>query len=235
MAKPYGASDIAHTSESLFKEVRVPPHNIFTGVELMIFDNTIIITKDNGFRDYTVITIKNKFFVELLKSMYDFIWERSSTYYGPNNKFPRLKLNGQDISAMGIGTWGVGGYMFKNKYTSEFQEIDALRYSIGQGLNYIDFCLDYSQGESIKTTAKAIKDYPRESLFINGKFTNMHKARNIKDVKELERQVDEYLEILDTHYLDSFMIHSPALAKEMGFEEMFKELDRLVDSGKSNL
>lgn len=127
-------------------------------------------------------------------------------------------LSPKSISPIGIGTWGIGGYMEHDSANDDATQIKALRYTLEKGINYIDTATMYGGGYSLKLIRQAIKDTDQHSLFINAKITG-----EITKPEEIQRQVDFYLKKLDLEYLDSIMLHAPwhsIIPLEATFEAM---------------
>ncbi len=136
--------------------------------------------------------------------------------------------NGKEISKIGIGTWTI-------KKDNMQKEIDALKYYVDMGVNYIDVVLAYDSGETLDVISNFLKKVKREDIFVNAFIT--HGCKNIEDV---ETQVKIYLAKLQTNYLDCVTLHSPAV---LGFEfEKYvdeilrlKEKYNILNIGYSNL
>ncbi len=69
--------NIMTRSKKYLKEVRLIPHDYTDKNSIRIWDDSAFILSydDNG--DFIVLTIKDKYIVTLLKSMYDYIWNQS--------------------------------------------------------------------------------------------------------------------------------------------------------------
>ena len=62
------------------KEIRIIPSELEDKNSFRIWDDTINIVSYDDKGDFIVITIKDKFVTQLMKTMYDFIWRRSRVY-----------------------------------------------------------------------------------------------------------------------------------------------------------
>jgi len=226
----YVFDDIEFTSEKLQKEVRITPWELKSSDNLRIFDDTVQINVFDSKGEVTVYSIEDKFVADLLKEMFDFIWERSSIYYG-KTKLPTKKLGNSTVATLGIGSWGIGGYWLKNPYNDDQNDIQQLQHSISKGENYIDASLCYAENHSVDLIAKAIKHYPRKDLYINAKLTYQNGKEFPQTTKDIDRQVQTYLHKLNTTYLDSLMIHSPKHTFPLGMKKTMSHLDALVDKG----
>lgn len=133
----------------------------------------------------------------------------------------------KDLSKFGIGTFGVGGMMERDDSLEDRGQVRALRYSIENGLNYLDTSFLYAEGHANEIIKKALRDFDRNKIFINAKLGD------VKNISEVERQLDEYLSFFSFDYVDSFQIHSPSRIKSVGIKKVSEEIVRLVEKGKT--
>lgn len=73
-------SSIMKTSPSLLKEIRLMPKDIIDFNAFRIAGDTTHITSFDEKKDYIVIIITDKFVTELMKNLFDFVWNRSELY-----------------------------------------------------------------------------------------------------------------------------------------------------------
>lgn len=73
-------SSVMKTSSKLLKEIRLMPKDIIDFNAFRIAGDTTHITSFDEKKDYVVITIKDKFVTELMKNLFDFVWNRSELY-----------------------------------------------------------------------------------------------------------------------------------------------------------
>ena len=118
-----------------------------------------------------------------------------------------------------IGTWKIDYEHFEN-------DIDALVYSHNKGENYLSLYMLYNNGEVVKQMRKFLDKIDREKVFIN-----VNLEPTIKEIEDIEKQLDEYLKILDIKYVDNLQIHG-SFVSEIPLVEVYKEIKRLVDIGK---
>src|SRR3989338_6141549 len=78
-------------------------------------------------------------------------------------------INKQQLSKIGIGTWGIGGFMEADPQNDDQKQIDALVYSISKGINYVETVYMYAKGKAVDLLSKAVKKSKinREKIFIN--------------------------------------------------------------------
>ena len=111
-------------------------------------------------------------------------------------------INKKDLFPIGIGTWGIGGFM-EPVYGNEEKEIDAIRYSIKKGQNHIDTAEMYGNGHAEEIVGQAIKGLNREKLFIASK---VH--RNYTKGKDVLKSTERILKRLQIKYLNMLYLHS---------------------------
>lgn len=219
--------DLMKTSQSMMKELRILPSEIDKGNYLKIWDDYIeIMDFDENLGEYTVITIKDELVAKMLKTMYDFIWERSPIFYG-EQVLPVRKIGDTTVPVMGVGTWGVGGYATKNPFTREVEEVDQLRYALGNGIAYIDTSHFYASQYSLPLIRKAIANFPRETYFVCVKLGYPGTSK-----KQLFDQCVDHLEKLGLDYADMVQIHSP-LSIDIPVREAVEAMNELIEMGKA--
>ena len=100
---------------------------------------------------------------------------------------------------------------------------NLLKAVISAGVNCIDTAEFYGNGNNELMVGKAIKDFERDSLFINTKLRVT--ANDTKD--DILARAQKCLERLDTSYLDGFMLwnaDSVKLLRNDAFHQAFKQL-----------
>jgi len=125
----------------------------------------------------------------------------------------------EDISKIGIGTW-------KINYENFDEDLDALIHSYKKGENYLSLYMMYNDGEVVKQMKRFLDKIDREKVFINANL-----EPSIEKVEDVEKQLDEYLEILNIEYVDSLQVHDPFVSK-IPLLDTYKEIKRLVEKGK---
>jgi len=95
-------------------------------------------------------------------------------------------VNKKDLSKIGIGTWGIGGFADINPDNNDEKQIEALKYMLDSGFNFVEVNLWYSKGKSVELLAEALRrsNKKREDIFIcqavyikNGDFETAKRER----------------------------------------------------------
>ncbi|HEX8524240.1 MAG TPA: aldo/keto reductase [Tepidisphaeraceae bacterium] len=105
-----------------------------------------------------------------------------------------LGRTGLKISRLGIGTGSMGGHSQVELGQDNFNKL--IRYAFDQGITYIDCAQNYQTFEWI---AGAIKDLPREKLFIQSKVPGQP--------KDILATIDRHRSVFKTDYIDSLLVH----------------------------
>jgi diketogulonate reductase-like aldo/keto reductase len=139
------------------------------------------------------------------------------------NVFKDLKVIGEDkVTAIGMGTWGIGGYETPD-YSNDNESIEALRYGLELGINLIDTAEFYGAGHSEEIVGKAIKEYERESIFIISKVWPSHFR-----YKDVLKAAKNSVKRLNT-YIDLYLLHWPN--PDVPLSETMRAMEELVDEG----
>lgn len=136
-------------------------------------------------------------------------------------------INKKDFSKFGVGTFGIGGMMERDLSLSDNPQVEAIHYSLEKGLNYLDTSFLYAEGYANVLIKKALIGINRDKIFVNAKLGN------VESVKDVEKQLDEYLSFFGFDYIDSFQIHAPSRIKTVGIEKVSEEIMKLIDKNKA--
>lgn len=128
------------------------------------------------------------------------------------------------MPVLGAGTWGMGGKMEKDT-SRDKENIIALKTAISLGITHIDTAELYGKGHAEKLVSQAIRDFPRESLFITTKVKGQNLGR-----EDLLTAAERSLKRLETPYIDLYLIHwsNP----NVPLKETMEAMDSLVEEGK---
>ncbi len=134
-----------------------------------------------------------------------------------------------DISKIGIGTWGIGGFAEPDPANDDARDITGLQHWFAKGANYMEIPLFYARGKTAKLAAQAITaaGTPRESLFIT---LTVYRHR-VPDAQGIHQDFQHFCDLFQTNYADSLQITMGG-ALEWGVEQTFAILDDLLQANK---
>jgi predicted aldo/keto reductase-like oxidoreductase len=101
---------------------------------------------------------------------------------------------GEKVSAIGLGGHHIGRPKDAN------DGIQIIRSAIDRGINFMDNCWDYHDGESERRMGLALRDGYRQKVFLMTKFDGRTKAATAQ-------QLDESLQRLQTDHIDLLQYH----------------------------
>lgn len=151
-------------------------------------------------------------------------------------KYKKNERTGLNLSAIALGTWGIGGAGWGD--VKDEESIETIRYMIERGVNVIDTAPVYGLGHSEEIVGKALEGL-RDKVFLiskcgitRKKATGFGKDGPVRDSSPemIFRQVEESLERLKTDHLDCLLIHWPDV--NTPFAETAKALRKLKEQGK---
>lgn len=106
-----------------------------------------------------------------------------------------LGSTGEKVSAIGVGGWHLS-----LKHVDETLSLRVVREAIDRGVNFMDNCWDYGEGESERRMGTALKDGYRDRAFLMTKIDGRTKQAAAK-------QLDESLKRLKVDYVDLAQHH----------------------------
>jgi diketogulonate reductase-like aldo/keto reductase len=136
----------------------------------------------------------------------------------------RPLFDGNKIPVLGLGTWAIGG-KWEPDYSKDNQELEAIENALNLGYRHIDTAEAYGIGHTEELVGKAIKNFPRKSLFITTKVV----GENLR-YQNVRKACEGSLKRLGINYIDLYLIHWPNFS--IPLEETFKALNELVYEGK---
>lgn len=147
-----------------------------------------------------------------------------------------VKRLGIKVSALAVGTWGVGGAGWGEVNDSE--SIEAIRYMLDNGVNLVDTAPVYGLGHSEEIVGEAIKGYRDKIILVSKcgitrkKATGFGKDAPVRDSSKemIIRQAEDSLQRIGTDYLDVLLIHWPDV--NTPFEDTVEGLEQLKKDGK---
>jgi len=105
-----------------------------------------------------------------------------------------LGRTGVMCSAIGLGGWHIG------TQSSEQDSISIVRKALDSGINFLDNCWDYNNGESEVRMGKALRDGYRQKAFLMTKIDGRTK-------QAAAQQLDQSLQRLQTDHIDLLQFH----------------------------
>jgi aryl-alcohol dehydrogenase-like predicted oxidoreductase len=105
-----------------------------------------------------------------------------------------LGKTGEKVSILGLGGYHIG------KQKEEQESIHIIRSAIDSGINFMDNCWDYNNGQSEIRMGKALQDGYRQKVFLMTKIDG-------RDKKSAEKQINESLKRLQTDHIDLMQHH----------------------------
>jgi len=152
-------------------------------------------------------------------------------------RYKYFKNAGADISAITVGTWGIGGANSAGLSwgpINDEESIEAIHTMIDNGVNIIDTAPVYGEGHSEKVVGKALKGI-RNKVFVSTKFGTYISHYNFKSVRDSRydtviKECDNSLKNLQTDYIDFYIMHWPDVNTPI--EETMAAVTKLQKDGK---
>lgn len=107
-----------------------------------------------------------------------------------------------EISKIGLGTWGLGGNVVAYPDNDDENDISAIQYALAHGINHIDTSESYSGGKSEILIGRAIKSFDRDQIIIATKVREWN-----LNYENLISSCYKSLTRLDTPYIDLYYVH----------------------------
>lgn len=151
-------------------------------------------------------------------------------------KYKKVERLGIEVSAIALGTWGIGAAGWGD--VKDEESIETIRYMVERGVNVIDTAPVYGLGHSEMIVGKALEGI-RDKVFLvskcgitRKKATGFGKDGPVRDSSPemILKQVDESLERLKADHLDLLLIHWPDV--NTPFEKTAQALEQLKAEGK---
>jgi aryl-alcohol dehydrogenase-like predicted oxidoreductase len=151
-----------------------------------------------------------------------------------------LGTTDMEITRVGFGSWALGGGDWVSSWgdQSDQKSIEAIRYTVESGANWIDTAAVYGLGHSEEIVAEAVRPYSdddRPLVFTKGGMVWNPDDRRRSSSRQgaelvLRRQVDDSLRRLGTDRIDLYFMHWPA--DDTGVEDYWQTLLALKEEGK---
>jgi len=135
----------------------------------------------------------------------------------------KLLYGNVKIPVLGLGTWQIGG-KYEADYSSDEENIQAMKKAIELGYTLIDTAELYGAGHTEELVGKAINHVDRKKLFIVSKVIGSHLSYN-----NVVTAAKKSLERLQIAYFDLYLIHHPN--PDIPMKETMRAMDYLVEYG----
>lgn len=128
------------------------------------------------------------------------------------------------VSVVGFGAWQAGRAGWGEDY-SDHDVIEAMKYALSEGINYIDTAMVYGDGHSEEIVGSAISDFDREDIVIATKVNPPHLTHDA-----ILRSCENSIRRMNCDYIDLYQLHWPD--ESVPIKESISAMEKLVDSGK---
>ena len=144
--------------------------------------------------------------------------------------YKKVEKIAEEISAIGIGCWNMGGDWDSSEENSSIRIIHA---AIDLGINFFDVAPVYGWGVSETILGKALKEGGRrDKVLIASKggllWNEKHQTRNNLSKDSLLKEIDDTLTRLQTDHVDIYQMHWP----NVPLEETAEALNIMKKAGK---
>jgi 2,5-diketo-D-gluconate reductase B len=140
-----------------------------------------------------------------------------------------IMISIQDIFPIGIGTWGIGGFVEKDPAINAQRQVDAMAHMFNIGMNFVEANMWYAEGYSVELLAQALKQSTksREDIFIC-------QAVYLKEgnLNTIEPEINTLLTVFDTDYIDTVQLTQSTFL-QYDFKEIAKTVNFILSSGKA--
>jgi len=138
-------------------------------------------------------------------------------------------IDKHNLSKLGIGAWGIGGFAEHDPDNNDELQIKAIAYSLKKGMNLIEVNFWNSEGYSVEIIRKAIKKarIDRGKYFIAQAIYNY----NLDTIEDVKKEFELCLEKFKTPYIDSLQFPLTAF-KKYGFKKLVSLVENYLADEK---
>jgi len=142
----------------------------------------------------------------------------------------RLGKSELNVSAIGLGTWAIGGKFWG--HTDESAAIAAIQRAIDSGINLIDTAPIYGDGHSEEMVGKAVKGRRHQVVIATKCGVRLKEAMLVNDLtpKSIRKEVEVSLKLLGTDVIDLYQCHWPD--PNTPIEDTMAEMAKMKTEGK---
>ena len=139
---------------------------------------------------------------------------------------------GVKVSALSLGTWGIGGAGWD--YNPDDTKLETIRTAIDEGVTCFDTAPAYNAGAAERLLGEAVKaSGKRDELFLVTKCGNdFIDGQYVRDARPelLLKQIDKSLANLQTDYIDLYILHWPD--PNVPAEDVYGTMAKIKEQGK---
>lgn len=139
-------------------------------------------------------------------------------------------IDKHNLSKLGLGTWGIGGFAKKDPKNNDEKQVKAIAYQLSKGINLTEINFWNSEGHSVKLIKKAVDraKIKRDDLFIVQAIYNY----NLNTIEDVKKEFELCLKTFETDFIDSIEFPLTALGK-YGFKEIVNLVEKYLNDGKT--
>ncbi len=151
-------------------------------------------------------------------------------------KYRKLGKNGPEISAIGFGSWAIGGsgWQFAWGEQDDADSIRSVHKALDLGINFFDTAAAYGLGHSEEILGKALS-HRRTEVVLATKCGLIWDDRGMVTKNghydSILREAEASLRRLNTDYIDLYQMHWPDTDAGAPLEETMRAMDKLVQDG----
>uniref|UniRef100_A0A182K3H3 NADP-dependent oxidoreductase domain-containing protein n=1 Tax=Anopheles christyi TaxID=43041 RepID=A0A182K3H3_9DIPT len=145
-----------------------------------------------------------------------------------------LGRTGLKVSKVSFGT-GTFSQLYGD--LDETKALEAVKYAVQRGINYIDTAPFYGQGRSEEVLGRALRNVPREAYYVATKVSRYEREYDRMfdySAKKTRESVERSLQLLGLEYIDVVQIHDVEFAPDLDvvLRETLPTLEALRAEGK---
>lgn len=138
-------------------------------------------------------------------------------------------IGNKHVSRIGFGAWPLGNSAHGKTMSIE-EGVTLVKKAVQAGITFFDTAPNYANGRSETILGEALKA-SREDVVINTKFGHHPDGTIDFNEEKIIPSIEGSLSRLQTDYLDSVLLHNPAMNILKGKTEHFKILEALKERG----
>ncbi|MFP6655256.1 MAG: aldo/keto reductase, partial [Myxococcota bacterium] len=140
----------------------------------------------------------------------------------------------ESYGRLGRTDWAVSDTVLGTGRLRGSEAFKIVRAALDRGVNYIDTAPDYSATGSELAVGEALRDFPRDQVFLATKFcTSIGHLPTGTSVARYKEVIHDSLRRLETDYIDLIHIHSCDEVDRLMDENVHEAFDQLKAEGKA--